>query len=171
MMAEALVRPEREIASAATDLATGVLQQVREAEKLVKELGTEGYLSSGHRLISTGSGWSLIPVYAECFIRSGAKTRKELEQIWRDHMSSDAVQASVESVLNAEREIDKFVEKVGAVLEQVEDRNACPSVSVVGSQLPSDLHFTEARSGESVTLESYWKQSPFTHLVLIRQFA
>ncbi len=78
---------------------------------------------------------------------------------------------SVESVLDAEQELDSFVDKLGTALEEIEDRDACPNISVVGSQLPSSLRLVDARSGEVVTLESYWRRNPFTHLVLFRQFA
>lgn len=165
------VAKEAQIASAAADLADGIREQVHEAEQLLQgfEGGLEAFLVSGHPIISDSPAWALAPLYADCYTRSGAKTRNELEQIWKDHARSKAVQESAGEVLDAEQEFQSFIDKLAAVLDKVEDRDACPNVSVVGSQLPN-LCLINARSGSSMALDSYWKRSPFTHFALIRHF-
>ena len=166
------VAKEAEITSAAADLAFGIQEQVREAEQLLEgfEGGLEAFLASSHPIISDSPAWALAPLYADCYTKSGAKTRKELEQIWKDHAGNKAVQESAGCVLDAEQEFQSFIDKLAAALDEVEDRDACPNVSVVGSQLPN-LRLVDARSGSSVTLDSYWKRSPFTHFALFRNFA
>lgn len=163
---------DAEIVSAAIDLAAGITGQVRDAEQLLErfEGGTEAFLTSGHGLINDSPAWSLAPLYRSCYTRSGVKTRSELDQVWKDRTSSETVRESVERVLDAEQKLKSFIDKLASVLAEVEDRDACPQVSAVGSQLPN-LTLVDARSGSPVNLETYWSRSPFTHFVLLRHFA
>lgn len=151
-------------------LTEGINKVVEEGRRAYKEAGLDGYLSfetpKGVRCL-----FQPVSLYVDCMKAVNVGTRAELEHLWKGYYSDEAVQESVEELLGAEESYEEFVAEVDQDLQKSGDKLALPDVVTVGKQLPTELSLTEAKSGDTVCLESYWKRSKSTLFVLIRHFA
>lgn len=151
-------------------LTEGINKVVEEGRRAYKEAGLDEYLRfetpKGVRCL-----FQPVPLYVDCMKAVNVRTRAELEHLWRGYYSDHAVQESVEELLGAEESYEEFVAEVDQDLQKSGDKLALPDVVTVGKQLPTELSLTEAKSGDTVCLESYWKRSKSTLFVLIRHFA
>ena len=151
-------------------LTEGMNKVVEEGRKEYKEAGLDGYLKfenpKGVRCL-----FQPMPLYVDCMRTVGVGTRVELEHLWRGYYSDSAVQESVEELLGAEESFEEFVAEVDRDLQKSGDTLALSDVVTVGEQLPTGLSLTEAKSGDTVSLESFWKRSKYTLFVLVRHFA
>ena len=107
--------------------------------------------------------------YVECMSGLGVKTRKGLEELWKGLFRDSEVQECVEELLSAEEGYEEFIAEVEKELQKKEKCTISSAVTA-GCQLPQDLSFTEAKSGELTSLQSCGKRSKFTLLVLMRHF-
>ena len=99
--------------------------------------------------------------YVECLKTVGAKTRAELEEMWKGSHDEE-VRESVEELLSLEESLQELFDDIDVELQIKEDQLAIQNVTKVGDQLPSDLSLSKCRSGEMVQLEDVLKQSKFT---------
>ena len=111
-----------------------------------------------------------MPAYAECMLGLGVKSRTGLEQLWMGLYRDSEVRECVDELLSAEESYEEFIAEVEEKLQKEEGKCAVASAVTVGHQLPRDLSFIEAKSGEVTSLQSHGKQLKFTLLVLIRHF-
>ena len=100
--------------------------------------------------------------YVQCLKAVGAKTRAELEEMWKRWYHEEEVRECVEELLSLETSIQELLDDIDVEVQKAEDRLAFPNVTKVGDQLPADLSLTNCRSGEVINLENVWKQSKFT---------
>ena len=100
--------------------------------------------------------------YVQCLEASGAKTRAELEEMWKGWYHDAEVRECVEELLSLEASIQELFDDIDVELQRAEDQLAFPNVTKEGEQLPADLALTNSHSGEVINLENVWKQSKFT---------
>ena len=107
---------------------------------------------------------NVVPVfsYVQCLKAVGAKTRAELEEMWKQWYHDEEVRECVEELLSLEENLNKLFDDIDVELQKAEDQIAIQNVTKVGEQLPADLALTNCRSGEMVQLEDVLKQSKFT---------
>ena len=106
--------------------------------------------------------------YVQCLKAAGAKTRVELEEMWKGCYHDEEVRECVEEFLSLEESIQELFDDIDVEVQKAEDQLAIQNVTKVGDQLPADLSLTECHSGEVVQLEDVWKQSKFTLFVLLK---
>ena len=100
--------------------------------------------------------------YVQCLKTVGAKTRAELEEMWKRWYHDKEVKECVEELLSSETSIQELYDDIDVEVQKTEDQLAFPNVTKVGEQLPADLALTNCRSGEVINLENVWKQSKLT---------
>ena len=106
--------------------------------------------------------------YVQCLKTVGAKTRAELEQIWKGCYQDKEVRECVEELLSLEASIQELYDDIDVEVQKAEDQLAIQNITKVGEQLPADLALTNCSSGEMVNIENIWKQSKFTHFVFLK---
>ena len=100
--------------------------------------------------------------YFQCLKTVGAKTRAELEEMWKRWYHDKEVKECVEELLSSETNIQELYDDIDVEVQKTEDQLAFPNFTKVGEQLPADLALTNCRSGEVINLENVWKQSKLT---------
>ena len=100
--------------------------------------------------------------YVQCLKAVGAKTRAELEHMWKGWYHDEEVRECVEELLSLEESLQELFDDIDVVLQKAEDQLAIQNVTKVSDQLPANLSLTNCLSGEVVQLENVWKQSKFT---------
>ena len=105
--------------------------------------------------------------YVQCLKTVGAKTRAELEEMWKGSHDEE-VRECVEELLSLEESLQGLYDDIDVELQIKEDQLAIQSITKVGDQLPVNLALTNCHSGEVVTLESIWKQSKYTLFVPLK---
>ena len=100
--------------------------------------------------------------YVQCLKTVGAKTRAELEEMWKQWYHDEEVRECVEELLSSEENLNELFDDIDVELQKAEDQIAIQNVTKVGEQLPADLGLTNCRSGEMVQLEDVLKQSKLT---------
>ena len=106
--------------------------------------------------------------YVQCLKAVGAKTRAELEEMWKRWYHDEEVRECVEELLDLETSIQELFNDIDVEVQKVEDQLAIQNITKVGEQLPADLALTNCSSGEMVNIENIWKQSKFTHFVFLK---
>ena len=106
--------------------------------------------------------------YVQCLKAVGAKTRAELEEMWKRWYHDEEVRECVEELLDLETSIQELFNDIDVEVQKVEDQLAIQNITKVGEQLPADLALTNCCSGEVVNLGNVWKQSKFTHFVFLK---
>ena len=106
--------------------------------------------------------------YVQCLKAVGAKTRAELEEMWKRWYHDEEVRECVEELLSLETSIQELFNDIDVEVQKVEDQLAIQNITKVGEQLPADLALTNCCSGEVVNLGNVWKQSKFTHFVFLK---
>ena len=94
--------------------------------------------------------------YVQCLKAAGAKTRAELEEMWKGWYHDAEVRECVEELLSLEASIQKLFDDIDVEVQKTEDQLAFPNVTKVDEQLPADLALTNCRSGEVINLENVW---------------
>lgn len=153
---------------AATDrLATLVNRVTEECKKEYAEVGVQQFLLN---VPGKGIMKALLPVwssYHEWLTTVGVKSRTEMELLWKSYEADTRVQKSVQELLTAEKSLTSMLTLVNDGLQAEEDKLTAGRLDV-GSPLPRGIKLTELDSGELVALESFWKRSPFTLFILMR---
>ena len=146
---------------------------VDDGQKTVETRGLAGFLAEFHQREYTFSPLCLLALYYETLTSAGVKNRAELERDWEEYSQDDAIQGCVSAVLQAEEGYHKLLAQVDVLVRREDDEAALPAseICTVGSRLPTNLTLLDPFSGDSVTLESIWKQSPYTLFVLMRHLA
>ncbi|XP_063040283.1 uncharacterized protein LOC134435322 [Engraulis encrasicolus] len=111
----------------------------------------------------------LIEAGAELYRSLCVKKRKEAEALWSSKFRHAEVQEAVDSLLQLGTEWDAFLERLDLRL-QLKDDTGGQTININGS-LPADTAFTDARTGEAVSLGKYFGRGTKTLLVVIRQFS
>ncbi|KAI4798593.1 hypothetical protein KUCAC02_020621 [Chaenocephalus aceratus] len=111
--------------------------------------------------------FGLITAGGDFYKSLGVKKRSEAEAIWKKFYHNATVRDKVEELLQLESEWDSFLESVDRGL-QTTDRQL--SGGKMAASLSPDTAFTDARSGESVTLGQFLGRGEKTLLVLIRHY-
>ena len=106
--------------------------------------------------------------YVQCLKAVGAKTRAELEEMWKRWYHDEEVRECVEELLDLETSIQELFNDIDVEVQKAEDQLAIQNITKVGEQLPADLALTNCSSGEMVNIENIWKQSKFTHFVFLK---
>lgn len=107
-------------------------------------------------------------LYKQCFSSLGVATKAELEEAWKKCYSDEDVRESVEELLIVEEDWVKFVDEVDSILQKHLRTGTRPIA--VGEKVNVDLSFSEAKSGNVVSLKDYLDQFPRTLLVIMRHF-
>uniref|UniRef100_A0AAQ5Y4M7 Selenoprotein L n=1 Tax=Amphiprion ocellaris TaxID=80972 RepID=A0AAQ5Y4M7_AMPOC len=109
--------------------------------------------------------FGLISAGGDLYRSLGVKTKSEAEAIWKKFYHHAEVREQVEELMQLETEWDSFLESVDTGLQTSQEQLP---VAKTGDSLSPDIAFTDARSGESVTLGQYLSQGQKLLLVLIR---
>lgn len=159
-----------QVITALKKLTEAVEQTVEDGRQKYEPLTVNEYVSLANK-DGIRRMYKPMPSYAECMLGLGVATRAGLEELWKGLYRDSEVQECVEELLSAEESYEEFIAEVDEELQREEGKCVVPSaVTTVGQQLPRDLSFVEAKSGESTSLQSQRKQSKFTLLVLMRHF-
>ncbi len=108
-------------------------------------------------------------VYAEALSTLGYRRWKEVEECISRHYRNEAIQETTEDLLSLEESYENFVSTVERDLVKHEAKQAYEKTISVGDSLPGHLTLSLV-DGSTATIESYWKRSKFTLLILIRHF-
>ena len=112
---------------------------------------------------------AVIPAYAECMKAVGVTTRAELEQLWTKHGQEPDVKEAVEKLLQAEKELNEFVDEIDAKINPSEDKLTLKNGPPPNGQPFPDLNsLIEIPSGEPAALETFYKKAKFTLFVFLR---
>lgn len=146
---------------------------VDDGQKTFQTGGLTGFLAEFHKREYTFSPLYLLALYYETLKGAGVKNRAELEREWEKYSQDDDMQGCVRAVLQAEEGYHKLLAQVDILVQREDDEAALPTseICTVGSRLPGHLALLDPISGDLVTLESVWKQSPYTLFVLMRHLA
>ena len=106
--------------------------------------------------------------YVDCLKAVGAKTRAELEEMWKGCYHDKEVRECVEELLSLEESLQELYDDIDVEIQKAEDQLAIQNITKVGDQLPADLCLTNCCSGEVGNIENVWKQSKFTHFVFLK---
>ena len=106
--------------------------------------------------------------YLHCLKAVGAKTRAELEEMWKGCYHDKEVRESVEELLSLEESLQELYDDIDVEIEKVEDQLAIQNITKEGEQLPADLALIKCRSKEVLNLENVWKQSNYTLFVPLK---
>ena len=106
--------------------------------------------------------------YVQCLKAVGAKTRAELEQMWKGWYHDEEVRECVEELLSFEESLQELYDDIDVEIQKAEDRLAFQNITKVSDQLPEDLALVKCRSREVVKLEKVLKQSKFTLIVALK---
>lgn len=147
--------------------------------KLVKD-GRENYKTSGanindfvrsHGREDLHGLLTLYPVqlYAQCFKSLGLNSRKDLECLWSRHFSDEEMQGSVAELLSAEEGYEAFIGELDEIMAAHEEGTALP-VAAKGGYLQSGATFTEASTGDTVSLTDILRESAYTLFVLRKHY-
>lgn len=114
---------------------------------------------------------TLYPVrlYAECFKSLRIKSRKELESLWSRYFSDEEMRGSVEELLSAEDNYRAFIAELDQIMTAHEEKTALP-VAAKGEYLQSDATFTDASTGDTISLTGLLQNSPYTLFVLRKHY-
>lgn len=107
-----------------------------------------------------------VQLYVHCFKSLGLKSRKELECLWSRYFSDEEMQVAVEELLSAEEDYKAFIEELDQIMAAHEEKTALP----VTAHLESDAIFTEASTGDSVSLTDLLQKSPYTLFILRKHY-
>lgn len=110
-----------------------------------------------------------VQLYAECFKSLGIKSRKELESLWSRYFNDEEMRDSVEELLSAEDGYRAFMEELDQIMTAHEEKTALP-VAAKGECLQSDATFTDAHTGDTMSLTSLLQKSPYTLFVLRKHY-
>ena len=172
-------RPKLEAVADGNSLLLSSLGKLTEGVNKVAKEGREAYETSAtteYVDLDNKNGicrmFRPVQMYADSMTALGVKTRAQLEEVWREQYKVEEVRDCVEELLSAEENFENFLAEVERGLQkEEEDLASLVEIVTVGSQLPSDLSFLEAKPGKERKLESCWKKSRFTLMVLMRHFA
>ena len=106
--------------------------------------------------------------YLHCLKAVGAKTRAELEEMWKGCYHDKEVRECVEELLSLEESLQELYDDIDVEIEKVEDQLAVQNIAKEGEQLPADLALIKCRSKEVLNLENVWKQSNYTLFVPLK---
>ena len=106
--------------------------------------------------------------YLHCLKAVGAKTRAELEEMWKGCYHDKEVRECVEELLSLEESLQELFDDIDVEIEKVEDQLAIQNITKEGEQLPADLALIKCRSKEVLNLENVWKQSNYTLFVPLK---
>ena len=106
--------------------------------------------------------------YLDCLKAVGAKTRAELEEMWKGCYHDKEVRECVEELLSLEESLQELYDDIDVEIQKVEDRLAIHNVTKVGEQLPADLALVNCHPKEMVNLENVLKLSKFTLFVPLK---
>ncbi len=107
--------------------------------------------------------------YAKALTTLGYKRWTEVEECISRNYRDEDIQEVVENLLSVEDSYKDFVTTVEKNLEKYEETQAFMKTVGVGDFLPAGLTLSLA-DGTIATLDSYWKRSKFTLLILMRHF-
>lgn len=107
--------------------------------------------------------------YAKALSTLGYRRWKDVEECVSRHYRDETVQETTEDLLSIEEGYKDFVSTVEKDLDSYEAKQAFEKTIAVGDFLPAELNLS-LTDGSTTTLESYWKRSKFTLLILIRHF-
>ncbi|KAL2098850.1 hypothetical protein ACEWY4_005330 [Coilia grayii] len=110
----------------------------------------------------------LIAAGAELYKSLSVKKRTEAEALWSIKFRHAEVQEAVDSLLQLGAEWDAFLEGLDHKLK-LKDGTLNQTINI--ASLPADTIFTDARTGNAVSLGKYLGKGSKTLLVLIRQFS
>ena len=106
--------------------------------------------------------------YLHCLKAVGAKTRAELEEMWKGCYHDKEVRECVEELLSLEESLQELYDDIDVELQIKEDQLAIQNITKEGEQLPADLALIKCRSKEVLNLENVWKQSNYTLFVPLK---
>ena len=106
--------------------------------------------------------------YLHCLKAVGAKTRAELEEMWKGCYHDKEVRECVEELLSLEESLQELYDDIDVELQIKEDQLAVQNITKEGEQLPADLALIKCRSKEVLNLENVWKQSNYTLFVPLK---
>ena len=107
--------------------------------------------------------------YVQCLKAAGAKTRVELEEMWKGCYHDEEVRECVEEFLSLEESIQELFDDIDVEVQKAEDQLAIQNVTKVGDQLPADLSLTECRSERWSNLRMFGS-SPSSHSLYLSSF-
>lgn len=144
----------------------GAVNQAREDFKAAVDV--HEFLDSTKNVAAGIRQLFIMPLYIECFVSMGVKTRAQLEKLWAKHYRDHKVRETVEELLDNEDSVRELAMEVDNVLS-LHEQKSNPAAKL-GQVLPKDLILTDAETGQETPLETYWKGSKFTWFVFLRHF-
>ena len=111
-----------------------------------------------------------MPIYAECMVTLGVKTRAEQDQLCSTLFQYPEVRECYDALLNTEEAFNDFSKSVNVELQKEETKMIPRNVTTTGSRLPEELSLVDATTGDEVGLTSLCARSTFTVMVLMRHF-
>ena len=102
--------------------------------------------------------------------RLSAKTKKELDEVFNRHSQDKDVTARLGELTVAEEKYESLMARIHQVVVESESKAAVEEITTVGKTLLQNIALVEAKLGETVTLESFWKKSKYTLFFFMRHF-
>ena len=110
----------------------------------------------------------ILGAYAECMSRLSVKTKRELDEIFNRHSQDQEVTTRLGDLTAAEEKYESLMARIHQVVVESENKAAFLEITTVGKILPQNIALVEAKLGETVSLESYWKKSKYTLFIFMR---
>ncbi|XP_022061319.1 uncharacterized protein LOC110958917 [Acanthochromis polyacanthus] len=138
------------------------------AEKESREGSCQEFIRQKIRIEQRQSLLGLIEAGADLYSSLSVKRKKDAEDLWRKNNDCAALRDAVRDFQQLEVQWDAFLQRLddelqlSAELLDGDHQSKC---------IPPDTPLTDARTGQTVTLQKYLGRSKKTLLVLIRQFS
>lgn len=158
------------VLAAVSQLSTSLHKMVKDGRESYKTCGADinDFIKS-HEDLHGLIGIYPVQLYAQCFKSLGLKSRKELELLWSRYFSDERMQEAVEELLSAEESYKGFMDELDQLLAAYEEKTALPVVAE-GDYLQSEATFTEANTGDTVSLTELLQKSAHTLFVLRKHY-
>lgn len=160
------------VLAAVAKLSASLNEMVQDGRENYKQTGSINDFVKSHGKDSPHGLLTLYPVqlYAECFKSLGVKSRRELEDLWSGwYLRDEDMQRAAKELLSAEEAYEGFVEELNQIMATHEEETALPVITR-GEHLLTDATFTDAGTGDSISLSNLLKKAPYTLFVLRKHY-